>query len=520
MSTSSTRSGWRKAALALVSAAAIVVSAIGLSSPAQADDPPVGAFTAVVTGPTAGVVGVPVTMGLQVTGAFPPGGSFSVIPSGSNSGGASSISVPVASSGSNNSFTFVPPHVGTFTFAVSGVASTTSVSMQVQPVTVNVAVTAPQTLQVGQTATISATVTPTTGILAPLGQIQFAIVGSGNVGQPVWLNGNSPSTASIPWTPANLGQVQLTATYIPNRINGFPDTSCANSNCTSPVDTIQITSSGVNVYLANPPQFFSGVANTITAVISVVPPSGSVTFAANGQVFASNVAVQANGRASAPWTPAAAGNFTISANWVGNNGVTGGSQENVTVSAGTGQVDSIVLTPAGQASWAPNGTYQVANGATVTFSAATSSGAAVTISDKGPCNISGLSLTADQGNGGCILTASSPGGNGFGPNSVSYNISLVPGTQVPSFTPPASGRFRSGRVLVLESATQQDTNAGQQINWRVRPNSRSVCRVQFPNNGSVTLRLTGRGACNVVGRAAAVPGEWNALNLTRHYRSR
>lgn len=518
MSASTTRSGWRKAALALVSAAAIAVSTVGLTTPAHAGL--VGDETATVTGPTAGVVGVPVTMGLQVTGSFTPGTTFSVVPSGSNSGGATAISVPNVTAGSTATFTFVPPHVGTFRFTVTGVSTVTSVAMLVQPVSVNVAVTAPQTLQVGQGATISATVTPTTGILAPLGQIQFAIVGSGNVGSPVWLNGSSPSTASIPWTPANLGQVQFTATYIPNLINGFPDTSCANSNCTSPVDTIQITSSGVNVYLANPPQFFSGVANTITAVISVVPPSGSVTFAANGQVFASNVAVQSNGRASAPWTPASAGNFTISANWVGNNGVTGGSQENVTVSAGTGQVDSIVLTPAGQASWAPNGTYQVANGTTVTFSGATSSGAAVTISDKGPCNISGMSLTADQGNGGCILTASSPGGNGFAPNSVSYNISLVPGTQVPSFTPPASGRYRSGRVLILESATQQDTNAGQQINWRVRPNSRSVCRVQFPNNGSVTLRLTGRGACNVVGRAAAVPGEWNALNLTRHYRSR
>jgi hypothetical protein len=519
MSTSESRSGWRRAALALVSATAIAIGTVGLSAPAHADDP-IGASTATITGPNAGVVGVPVTMGLQVSGTFTPGSTFTVTPSGSNSGGAGTISVPNVTAGTTASFTFVPPHVGTFTFAVSGTSSVSSPSMLVQPVSVNVSVSAPSTLQVGQAATISATVTPTTGILAPLGQIQFAIVGSGNVGQPVFLSGNSPSVASIQWTPANLGQVQFTATYIPNRINGFSDTSCVNSNCTSPVDTIQITSSGVNVYLTNPPQFFSGVANTITAVVSVVPPSGSVTFSANGQVFASNVAVQANGRASAPWTPAAAGTFTINANWVGNNGVTGGSQESVTVSAGSGQVDSIVLTPTGQASWSPNGTYQVANGVTLTFTGATSSGAPVTIADKGPCNVSGLSVTADQGNGGCILTASSPGGNGFAPNSVSYNISLVPGTQVPSFTPPASGRYRSGRVLVLESATQQDTNAGQQINWRVRPNSRSVCRVQFPNNGSVTLRLTGRGACNVVGRAAAVPGQWNALNLTRQYQSR
>lgn len=516
MQSSMNRSAWQRTALAALSAVAIGLGAVGLSAPAQA----LGSFSGSISGVNSGIVGVPVTMNLQLNGDYDPTAQAVVTPVGSNSGAASPISVTVNSAG-QGTFTFVPPHTGTFTFGIQNASPpATGPTMFVQPVSVNIAVSAPQTLQVGQSTTISATVTPTSGILAPLGTIQFAIVGSGNVGQPVWLNGSSPSTASIPWTPANLGQVQFTATYSPNLINGFSDTSCVNSNCTSAVDTIQITSSGVNVYLANPPQFFAGVGNTVTAVISVVPPTGSVTFTANGQVFASNVPVQSNGRASAAWTPAVAGSFTIGANWVGNNGVTGGSQETVSVSAGTGQLDSIVLTPAGQGAWAANGNYQVANGVTLNFSAATSSGATVTISDRGPCNISGLSLTADQGNGACILTASSPGGNGFGPNSVSYNITLVPGTQTPSFNPPASGRYRSGRVLILESATQQDTNAGQQINWRVRPNSRSVCRVQFPNNGSVTLRLTRRGTCNVVGTAAAVPGQWNALTLTRSYRAR
>lgn len=443
--------------------------------------------------------------------------SVSITVSGSNSGGATPINIS-GTKPLSGSVMWVPPHVGTFSFSFNNGATVATTT--IQPVSVNVNISAPNTIRVGQAVNINATVTPTSGILSPAGTIQFAIVGSGNIGQPVWLNQGSPSTASISWTPGALGSVQFTATYTPNRINGFPDTSCVNSNCTSPVDTIQVTGTGVNVFLTNPPQFFVGIPNTITAQVSVVPPYGSVSFLVNGQTVAANVPVQSNGQAAFSWTPPAAGTYTINANWVGNNGVTGGSQEQVTVGQGTGLSDSIVLTPAGQASWTPGGTYQVANGVTLNFTGASSSGAPVSISDKGPCNVSGMSLTADQGNGGCILTATTPGGNGFGPGNATYTIQLIPGTQVPATNPPASGRFPVGRVLTLERANQQDTNAGQMIEWRVRPNSRSICQLRFPNNGAVTLRLNKRGACNIVGRAPAVTGQWNKMEITRSYQVR
>lgn len=518
MSTSTSTNRLRKIA-ASVAAAGVVLFGLGsAASPASADI--IGGSSAVINGPTVGTVGVPMTMSITINDVNTPGGSATVTPQGSNSGAAAAITVTNVISGQTQNFTFVPPHVGSFTFNVNGVSSVTSTTVQVQPVSVNVNISAPNTIRVGQAVNINATVTPTSGILAPAGTIQFAIVGSGNIGQPVWLNTGSPSTASISWTPGALGSVQFTATYTPNRINGFPDTSCVNSNCTSPVDTIQVTGTGVNVFLTNPPQFFVGIPNTITAQVSVVPPYGSVSFLVNGQTVAANVPVQSNGQAAFSWTPPAAGTYTINANWVGNNGVTGGSQEQVTVGQGTGLSDSIVLTPAGQASWTPGGTYQVANGVTLNFTGASSSGAPVSISDKGPCNVSGMSLTADQGNGGCILTATTPGGNGFGPGNATYTIQLIPGTQVPATNPPASGRFPVGRVLTLERANQQDTNAGQMIEWRVRPNSRSICQLRFPNNGAVTLRLNKRGACNIVGRAPAVAGQWNKMEITRSYQVR
>lgn len=502
--------------LTIAAAAAIGLAGALVQAPAASG---LGESSVTITGPTSALVGVPLTMGVLVDDSWTPGTSLTITPVGSNAGAAAPITVPNVS-GQQQVFKFVPPHVGTYTFSVNGVTVVNAPSVQVQPVSVNINVKAPNTVRAGQAVTINATVTPTQGVLSPIGQIQFAIVGSGNLGQPVWLNQGSPSTASISWTPGAVGSVQFTATYIPFTINGFPDTTCANSNCTSAVDTVQVTNTGVNVFLTNPPQFFAGVPNIITAQVSVVPPTGGVTFLVNGQAFASNVPVQANGQASASWTPPAPGNYTISANWKSDTGVTGGSQETVTVSAGTGATDSIVLTPAGQASWAVGGTYQVPNGTTLTFAAATSSGSAVTLTDRGPCTISGMSLTATQGSGACTLIASSPGGRGFAPGTTTYNIQLVPGVQVADVNPPASGRYKVGRVLVLESPGQADTNAGQNIGWTIQKKGagRKHCKLLYPNNGSVTLRVTGKGSCTVVGRAPGVAGQWQPFRLTRTYR--
>lgn len=500
--------------LAVVAAGVLALAGALVQAPQAAAAP-----SGTLTGPNSGVVGVPMTLTLTVTDPLPGQSTATLIPQGNNSGGAAPITVSNIGSGTPQSFTFVPPHVGSFTFTSSDAPIANAFAIQVQPVSVNVAVQAPNTLRVGQAATISATVTPTQGVLSPVGQIQFAIVGSGNVGGPVWLNQGSPSKASISWTPGAVGSVQFTATYIPNRINGFSDTSCVNSNCTSAVDTIQVTQTGVNVFLTNPPQFFAGTPATITAQVSVVPPSGGVSFFVNGQAFASNVPVQSNGQASATWTPAAPGSFTISANWTGSNGVTGGSQETVNVSAGTGQVDGIVLTPAGQASWVPGGTYQVANGTTLNFTAKTSSGAQATISDTGPCNISGMSLTADQGSGGCILTASSPGGNGYAPSSQSYTIQLIPGNQALTFQPRASGPVNRGRTIRLEARGGSDTTAGEPLKWRVVRGA-NVCQLRFQANGGVTLRTVRNGTCRVRATAPAVAGEWNALRQNFNYRVR
>ncbi len=509
-----------RAVLTLASSAALVLASIGLAAPAQSL---AGGITAsFAPQQSSAAVGTPIIVNMSLQQAIPGTSttSITVTPIGSNSGAAPSISLPNAVINGITQFKFVPPHVGFWTFQASGVDSnSTNPSFTANPVPVSVQVQAPNTVKVGVGVQINATVTAQGGSqLAPIGQIQFAIVGGGNLGAPVWLNQSIPSTASISWTPANVGQVQVTATYIPNLINGFPDTSCSN-NCVSAVDTIQVTDSGVNVFLTNPPQFFVGIPNTLTAIISAQPSAGTVVFTVNGQAIGGRVAVGANNQATTSWTPGAAGNYTIAANWTGNSGVTGSSSQVVTVGAAPPQQDNIVLTQAGGPTWVPGNSYQVANGTTVSFSATTSSGAAVTLSDTGPCTIAGLSLSANQGNGGCILTASSPGGNGYGPGSKQYTIVLIPGTQVPRVQPISSGRIKLGKRITLEGPGNNDTNAGQNMNWRVT-SGRGNCKLLFPANGAVRLRAESVGRCNVRAIAPAVPGQWNQLTLNRTFNVR
>lgn len=500
----------------IAASAALVLGTVGLTAPAQALGESTATFSPSVG---SGFVGVPVVINVTLADTLAPGSNLTVVPQGSNSGPASAITIPNVT-GQTTSFQFVPPHVGFWTFQAQGfTSSTTTTSFSAQAVPVTVTVTSPNTVRVGAPVTVTATVTPQNGsLLAPTGQIQFATVGGGNLGGPIFLNQQKPSTASFQWTPATVGQVQFIATYLPSTINGFPDTSCAN-NCVSQPDTVQVTTSGVNVYLNNPPQYYVGTPGTVTATVSARPANGSAIFTVNGQVIASNVAVGANGIVSTTWTPSAAGNFTVAVTWTGNSGVTGSASEVVNVAAAAPTQDRIVLTQAGGGAWTNGGTYQLANGSQVSFAATTASGAGVTLTAAGPCTVNGLSLTANQGNGACTLTASSPGANGISPGTSSYTVQLVPGRQIPRVNPRPSGRINVGSRVTLEGPGNNDTNAGQNMAWRVT-SGRSVCRLIYPNNGAVRLEMRQRGSCNVRATAPAVPGQWNRLVLNRSYRSR
>jgi hypothetical protein len=77
-----------------------------------------------------------------------------------------------------------------------------------------------------------------------------------------------------------------------------------------------------------------------------------------------------------------------------------------------------------------------------------------------------------------------------------------------------------GRVLVLESPNVLDTDAGQNISWRIKKNTKKRCKLLYPDSGSVTLRIKSKGNCVVFGTAPGVTGQWAPFKTARKYRGR
>lgn len=519
-----TRPGRLAALVAGTAAAAALVLGSLVAAPAASS------ATLVTMGgvqPT-GLTGVP--QALQVTAALDPGTACGSIlaPVATVYGTANGTTVQLGTATFANclgSSTFQytyqwVPSAATVWYIYATVSGTSSdaVRSAISPVPTTTVISAPATVKLGQAVNLTATVTAGAGaVFSPQGTVQFSVVGGSNIGSPVALNTATPSVAQIQWVPPTLGATSLIATYTPaNAGTAGQNTTCGTS-CTSAPDNVEVTSSGVNLYLSNPPGFSAGASSTLTAVVSVVPPSGTVNFTVNGAVLASNVPVQSNGQAQTRWTPPSPGQFVIAASWAGNGGLTGTAQETVSVGTAPAQADQIIITTSAGTTLTSGATYTVANATVITFTAQTASGSPVTFTGSGPCTITPTTFTATTGTGQCRLTASSPGGNGYGPATGTVTVNLVPGTQTAKLAAPQSGKVNVGKTITLEKASQGKTNAGQPITWSITKGKNSVCKLIFSDNGAVKLKMLKKGYCDVKAKAPAVSNQWSKFVLARTY---
>ena len=417
-------------------------------------------------------------------------------------------------------FQWLPPTAAVFFVSASVVDGTSAASRSaITAVTTTTRITVANTVRLGVPTTLTASVTANSGSLAsPQGTIQFSVVGGGVIGGPVALNNAVPSTVQVQWTPAVLGQTSILATYTPATVNGTVNTTCG-ANCSSVPDSVQVTSTGVLIYLANPPGFAVSLPSTITAVVSAFPPTGVVTFTVNGVPIASNVPVPPNGVVRTSWAPPAVGPFTIGALWTSSAGVRGSAQDTIVASAEPAQSDVISLAPQGEGAWSTTGQYSLRNGTSTTFVTSSSSGTPVALTASGPCGLSGATLTPYQGTGQCRLVATTTGGNGYGPAQAIYTVSLASGNQVPRGTVRASGDIQNGTTFTLTTRANNVTNAGQRMTWSITSGA-NRCQLRYPSNGSVQLRAVRTGRCEVRATAPAIAGQWNRMVLNRSYRVR
>jgi hypothetical protein len=502
--TSSRFSGRRIGALATRTAAAsaLVLGAVGLASaPAQA----------AVTG-FGGAVGVLQTV--TVTDVTTSGVGQSTCTVTPTINGVAQPSTSGTLQGTTLTFQWTPANVGAATFSMSDCTTTSIIpAASITQVATTTIISTPNTAPLNQAVRVNITVqsaSPST--YTPTGQV---VVRNAN-GAVLSTMGLTPgpgvgqSFAYYWWTPTAAGTFFFVATY-----NG--DSNATTS--VSPQDTVIATPSGNTISLSAPATMTQGVPVQLTATVFPSGTQGSVGFTVNGQPISASVPLNAQGQASFTWTPTAAGQIALGASYMTNQGGSGSTSERVTVVAGAAAKDTISLTQPGVGPWNPNGVYTVPNGTTFTFQASTQSGSPVTLSDTGPCQVNGLTLTVDVGSGQCNLVASSPGGPGYAANQQGYTVVASPGTQALTFQPPASSRVNRGRNIRLEANGGSDTNAGQAVNWRAI-NSGGVCRVTFPANGSVIVRTTGAGTCQIRGIAQAVPGQWNRMVVNYTYRVR
>jgi hypothetical protein len=396
--------------------------------------------------------------------------------------------------------------------AVSNTGVTSTVPLQIVNVQTFTNMTASNTAQVNVPNNVTATVTSASpSTMRPAGTVTFLDVNNNPVTTVNLTAGTATgqSVATWVWTPRTLGTFIFSARF--NPANGNPSITSG-----STPQSILVTPSGSPISLSVPP-LNVGVPATLVAQLSPPTLQGSVGFTYNGKPISPSVPI-VNGQASFVWTPAVQGQAILGANFTTNSGQTGATSTPVTI-GGTTQPDVITLAQPGFGTWAPNATYRLGNGTTFTFQATAASGAPVTLKNTGPCNNSGLTLTIDTGTGQCNLVASSPGGNGYAPNSQGYTVQMVPGTQTLAVQPPLSGRVNKGRTIRLEGPGQSDTNAGQNVNWTIR-SGKNVCQLRFPANGAVNLRTVRTGTCTIRGTAPAVPNAWNRLVVDRTYNVR
>ena len=415
---------------------------------------------------------------------------------GQSTGETGGVAWPPAAAGSNVnvSVTFTPN-------GADPVSDSTNV--RISQVNTVVSTATPGTAPTSTPVTLAATVRAQVGAYVPTGSVTFytnsgTTIGSSN------LDGSGRGQISYT-TPASPGNVYVYAVY-----NGDAN---AYASKRSAADTLKVVQGAPTVALVVPQTNYAGSPVQLTAKVNPPSGTGTVAFAANGTNLGS--ANVANGVATVMWTPPSTGKFTLKAVYSGGNGVGAGTATNdVTVNQAL-KPDQITLNPYGATGpWPAGSTQGLANGAQVQLGATSASGAPVTLAVTGPCSMNGNTVAVDGVGAPCTLTASSAGGNGFAPGTMTVTIVQGVGSQTAHVNPPASGVYKKGRTLTLAPSAAL-TNLGNKITWSVT-SGKASCQLSR-TGGSAKVKLVRIGSCHVVGTAPAVPGQWAPFTVARDY---
>ena len=331
--------------------------------------------------------------------------------------------VPVALNGQGGgTIAWTPPAAGSWTIdGVGSLAPAPAVTVTASPITTRTVLSTVNQAQVGVPTTMVVTVESNAGSYDPQGTVAITN-GSGTTYGTVTLTPTGGGTAqgSFVWTPPSIATYPFTAAYTPAAGIG----GAANATGSSSSDEIQVLGTQPLVTLRLPSVFTIGDPVTLTALVNQPNLGGSAAFSVNvnGTVsFISPSIPNVLGVSNFSWTPTTLGNQFMTASFSSSTTppVSGVNTQAIAV-VPQGGADPMSVQASGVGVLKTNTPVTLASGSRTSLSASSGSGAAVNLSESGPCLLSGATLIAPAGNGICTVTASSPGGGQFSGNSATF----------------------------------------------------------------------------------------------------
>jgi len=319
-----------------------------------------------------------------------------------------------------------PPASGAWTVSgVGSLASAAPVNLTVSPITTTTVLSAVNQAQVGVPTTMAITVESNAGNYVPAGTV---IIGNGTgttYGSATLTgSGSGLATATFSWTPPSAAVFPVVATYQPAAGIG----GAANALTSSSSDSIQVLATVPLVTLRLPSTFVIGNPVTMTAVISNPQLNGSAAFLNTVNQTTTGISASiplTNSQSSMSWTPTIMGNQSITADFSASNTTTSGSSTQAIVVQPLGAPDPMSVSGGGLGVLRVNVPVSARTSQRIAISTSSGSGAAVNLTESGPCLLVGATLVTPSSPGTCVLTASSPGGGSFAPNSASFVINVT-----------------------------------------------------------------------------------------------
>lgn len=318
-----------------------------------------------------------------------------------------------------------PPAAGTWTVSgLGGLARASSITIAVAPITTQTLMSTPNAAGLGLPTALVATVESSAGSYVPQGTVVFTNPAGAPYGSaPLVPSGSGLATATLMWTPSALGQFTVAASYQPaTGAGGVPNAGTSTSS-----DLLDVFTSVPLVTLRGPATYEQGEPVTLTTLISNPQLAGSAAFLNNVNGTVTSIAGSqpaVNGQVTTSWTPTVLGNQFVITQFSSTTGNASGSVQQAISVQPPGPADPMSVQLTGVGVLKVNQPASAAAGARLTVSSASGSGAAVNLSESGPCLLQGAVLVTPSSSATCILTASSPGGGAYSANTASFAITV------------------------------------------------------------------------------------------------